>query len=115
MVLFLASFINEYVGKNPVSLSDEDIKQVARLAALDVKDEDVPRIREQLNSTIEYVDRLQDLPTRGVVPTFHVHGISNVFREDVIGISFEEQDIQRNAPDFSQGYFKVPQIIKSNN
>ncbi len=96
-----------------VSLKDEDIKQVARLAALEIKDEDVAKLREQLNSTIDYVDCLKDIPTRGVVPTFHVHGITNVFRDDVIQASFEENDLAINAPDFAQGFFRVPQIIKS--
>lgn len=95
-----------------MSLKDEDVKQVARLAALEVKEEELPKIREQLNSIIEYVDGLSKIPTRGVTPTFHVHGVTNVFRDDVIQTSFNESDIELNAPDFSQGFFKVPQIIK---
>ena len=96
-----------------MSLKDEDVKQVAKLAALDLKEEHIPRVREQLNSIIGYVDKLAKIPTRGVIPTYHVHGVTNVFRDDVIQSSFEEADLVQNAPDFAQGFFRVPQIIKT--
>lgn len=96
-----------------VSLSDEDVKKVARLAALEIKEADIPNVREKLNSLIEYVDTLSEIPTRGVAPTFHVHGTSNIFRDDVIRPSLSEVDLEMNAPDFSHGFFKVPQIIKT--
>jgi len=96
-----------------VSLSDDDVKRVAKLAALEIVEDDVPRVREQLNSIIEYVDGLSKIPTRGVVPTFNINNVTNVFRDDVIRPSLEEKDLELNAPEFSQGFFKVPQIIKT--
>jgi aspartyl-tRNA(Asn)/glutamyl-tRNA(Gln) amidotransferase subunit C len=96
-----------------VSLKDDDVKKVARLAALDVDDSELPKMVDQLNSIIGYVDVLSEIPTRGVVPTYHVHGVVNVFRDDVIAPSFEEACLAENAPDFSIGFFRVPQIIKT--
>ncbi len=96
-----------------MSLSDDDVKRVAKLAALEIVEDDVPRVREQLNSIIEYVDGLSKIPTRGVVPTFNINNVTNVFRDDVIRPSLEEKDLELNAPEFSQGFFKVPQIIKT--
>ena len=96
-----------------MSLSDDDVKKVVKLAALHLKEDEIPKTRDQLNSLIDYVDKLSQIPTRGVNPTFHVHGITNVFRDDVIKPSFAEVDLEMNAPDFSNGFFRVPQIIKT--
>ena len=96
-----------------MSLKNEDVIKVARLAALDVEEKELPKVVDQLNSIIGYVDMLAEIPTRGVVPTYHVHGVVNVFRDDVIESSLEEDKLAENAPDFSKGFFRVPQIIKT--
>jgi len=98
-----------------LSLTDKDVKHVAKLSSLHLEDKDVDLVREQLNSILEYVDRLSEIPTRGVSPTYHVHGISNAFREDVLEASLDQETVKVNAPDFSGGFFRVPSIIKSGN
>jgi len=95
-----------------VSFSEKDIRYVAELSSIAVTDSEIPALQEQLGSILTYVDRLSEIPTRGVVPTYHVHGISNVFREDVLQPSFEREDLVVNAPDFSGDFFRVPQVIK---
>lgn len=95
-----------------MSLSDEEVKHVAKLAAIKVEDSEIPKLKDQLNSILDYVEKLSDLPTKGVVPTYHVHGLTNVFREDVLQKSLDVEELQKNAPDFSEGYYRVPQIIK---
>ena len=98
-----------------MSLSDKDVKHVAKLSSIHLEEGDVETVKAQLNSILEYVDRLSEIPTRGVLPTYHVHGISNVFREDVLEASFSQDSVKENAPDFSGGFFRVPSIIKSSN
>ena len=96
-----------------MSLSDKDVKHVAKLSSIHLEDGDVEAVKAQLNSILEYVDRLSEIPTRGVLPTYHVHGINNAFREDVLETSLTQDTIKENAPDFSGGFFRVPSIIKS--
>ena len=98
-----------------MSLSDEDVKHVAKLSSIHLEDKDVETVKAQLNSILEYVARLSEIPTRGVVPTYHVHGISNAFREDVLETSLTQDTIKENSPDFAGGFFRVPSIIKSGN
>jgi len=95
-----------------VSLTDKDVRHVAKLAAISLEDSEIPHLQEQLNSILTYIDRLAEIPTRGVVPSYQVHPISNVFRDDVLQASFDKEKLQLNAPDFSDGFFRVPQIIK---
>jgi aspartyl-tRNA(Asn)/glutamyl-tRNA(Gln) amidotransferase subunit C len=95
-----------------VSLTDDEVKHVAKLAAIQVSDSEIPVLKEQLNSILTYVERLSEIPTRGVTPTYHVHGISNVFRDDVHQPSLGTEELSENAPDFAEGFFRVPRIIK---
>lgn len=95
-----------------MGLSDDEVRHVAKLAAIEVADTEIPQLKEQLNAILSYVERLSEIPTRGVAPTYHVHGINNVFRDDVHQASFSTEDITANAPDFSEGFYRVPRIIK---
>jgi len=97
-----------------VSLTDDDVKHVAKLSAIEINDEEVPALKEQINSILDYVQKLSEIPTKGVEPTFHIHAVSNVFREDVHEASFKSEEIGKIAPDFKDNFFRVPQIIKSN-
>lgn len=98
-----------------MSLTDKDVKHVAKLSSIYIDDGEVETVKAQLNSILEYVDRLAEIPTRGVNPTYHVHGINNAYREDVLEASFNQDTIKENATDFSGGFFRVPSIIKSSN
>ncbi len=98
-----------------MSLSDKDVKHVAKLSSIHLEDENVETVKSQLNVILEYVDGLSKIPTRGVLPTYHVHGINNSYREDVLESSFSQDAIKQNASDFSGGFFRVPSIIKSGN
>lgn len=106
------SFLNSELQEYAVSLSDKEVRHVAKLAAIQVEDSEIPQLQEQLNSILTYVEKLSDLPTKGVMPTYHVHGVTNVFREDVLQKSLDIEDLKKNAPDFSEGFYRVPQIIK---
>lgn len=97
-----------------MSLSDDDVKHVAKLSAIEITEEEVPTLKEQLNSILDYVQTLSEIPTRGVEPTFHIHPVSNVFRDDVHQASYKSEEIAKIAPDFKDNFFRVPQIIKSN-
>lgn len=97
-----------------MALSDDEVRHVAKLAAIDVPDSDIPKLQEELNAILTYIERLSEIPTRGVSPTYHVHSSTNMFREDVQQASLEIEQFKKNAPDFSDGFFRVPRIIKSN-
>ena len=94
-----------------MSLSEKEVLQVGRLAALAMDEGEVKRYQTELGSILEYVHRLQQADTRGVPPTSHVHGVVNFFRDDIIKDSLPVESVREIAPDFSGGGFRVPRII----
>ena len=94
-----------------MSLNEKDIRHVARLAALEIADDDIAKFGQELSDIIDYIDKLSTVPTPGVVPTSHVHGVVNAFRDDVIKNSLPQEEVAENAPDWVSGSFRVPKII----
>ncbi len=64
------------------TLTDEDIRHIAKLARLQLSEEEVKKFAKELTSILEYIDVLNELDTENVEPTAQVTGLSNVFRED---------------------------------
>ena len=96
-----------------MSLSNEDLIQIAKLAQISVSPEELETLRGELNGILAFVETLSSVPTRGVEPTSHVHGVVNAFREDVVKKSLPLSDLEQNAPDFSNEGFTVPKITLS--
>jgi len=94
-----------------VSISKEEVIYVAKLAALELKDDEVSKTIKELNEILGTIDDLQSISTLGVEPTSHVHGSVNAFRDDIIQDSLSNEQIAKIAPDFENGFFKVPKII----
>jgi len=66
------------------NLSHDDVRHIAKLARLNLSDEEVKKYSKELSSILEYVDALQKVETKGVEPTAQVTGLTNAFREDVV-------------------------------
>ena len=94
-----------------MSLSTKDIQHIAKLARLRVEDEDLESIKEDLNSILDHIETLQEVSTKDVPATSHVHGVVNVFRDDIAKKSLSSDEIEQNAPDFNEAGFRVPRVI----
>ena len=94
-----------------MSLTEKDVKYVAKLSALHLEESEVAKRVEELSAVLEYCQKLSEVSTRGVVPTSHVHGVTNFFREDITKDSFSMEEIEKLTPDFKNGCFRVPKII----
>lgn len=89
-----------------------DIEKVARLARLELSEEDREIFGNQLEQVLTYMEQLNRLDTTGVDPTSHAIPISNVFREDEVKPSVAQEEVLASAPDEEEGHFKVPRIIE---
>lgn len=65
-------------------LSEEQVKHVAKLARINLKDEDVKKFGKQMSDVLEYMDILNEVDTNGVPETSQVTGLRNVMEEDVV-------------------------------
>ena len=89
-----------------------DIEKVARLARLELSEEEKMTFGSQLEQILTYMEQLNTLDTAGVEPTSHAIPIYNVFREDEVNPSFAQEEVLAIAPDDGEGHFKVPRIIE---
>jgi aspartyl-tRNA(Asn)/glutamyl-tRNA(Gln) amidotransferase subunit C len=89
-----------------------DIEKVARLARLELSEEERVTFGNQLEQILTYMEQLNRLDTTGVEPTSHAIPIHNVFREDEVKPSFPQEEVLGIAPDDEDGHFKVPRIIE---
>ncbi|NLD47219.1 MAG: Asp-tRNA(Asn)/Glu-tRNA(Gln) amidotransferase subunit GatC [Clostridiaceae bacterium] len=90
----------------------ETIKHVAKLSRLDLSEEEILKFAKDMESIVEYVDKLNELDTTDVEPTAHVVPVKNVQRKDEVNPSFERGSILLNAPMEKDGCFKVPRIVE---
>ena len=89
-----------------------DIEKVARLARLELSEEEKVTFGNQLEQVLNYMEQLNRLDTTGVEPTSHAIPIFNVFKEDEVKPSFPQGEVLAIAPDEEEGHFKVPKIIE---
>jgi aspartyl-tRNA(Asn)/glutamyl-tRNA(Gln) amidotransferase subunit C len=92
-------------------LSEEEIKHIAQLAQLPLSSQEVAAFSEQLSETLDYVERLKELKTEKVAPTFQTTGLTSVFREDEIKPCLSQEEALRNSGSTHKGYFKVKAVL----
>ena len=86
----------------------EQVLHVARLARLRLDDAEVETMAGELSGILEHVDRISDLDLEGVEPTSHVVALENVLRADEPWQSLPPEVALANAPEPSEGAFRVP-------
>jgi aspartyl-tRNA(Asn)/glutamyl-tRNA(Gln) amidotransferase subunit C len=111
-----------------MKVTEKDVAYVADLANLELTDEERPGMLRDLNSILDYVDRLSELDTSNVTPMAQIsdrYGVdeskqgsdrfSYASREDVLeGLrkSLPHEVALENAPDADEDFFRVPKVIE---
>lgn len=93
------------------SLDEAAVRHVACLARLKISDTEADLFASQLSKVLDYVEQLNELDTRDVTPTAHPLSVSNVFRDDVVRPSLNNEHALHNAPDPHDGFFRVPKVL----
>lgn len=86
----------------------DQVLHVARLARLDLDEEEVERMAGELSGILDHVDKISELDLDGVEPTSHVIELVNVLRADEARPSWPKEEILEPAPDPAEGAFRVP-------
>ncbi len=94
-----------------MKIKTNQLKYVANLARISLSKKETALFSEQLNSILEYMDKLNKLDTEKIEPMSHVLDILNVFRKDQIKGSLDRKDVLGNAPSCKDGFFQVPKVI----
>jgi aspartyl-tRNA(Asn)/glutamyl-tRNA(Gln) amidotransferase subunit C len=89
-----------------------DIEHVARLARLELTDEEKARLREQLGVILEAAAKVSEVATDDVPPTAYAIARSNLLRADEITPSLTTEEVLSNAPEVEDDRFKVPRVVE---
>jgi aspartyl-tRNA(Asn)/glutamyl-tRNA(Gln) amidotransferase subunit C len=89
-----------------------DIDHVAKLARLDLTDEEKERLRSQLGLILEHAAKVGEVAAEDVPPTAYAIPRSNVLRSDEPTPSLTHHAALANAPEAEDGRFKVPRIVE---
>lgn len=94
-----------------MSIDDEEIDHLADLARLNLESDEKNDLKDDLNEILGLAEKIQEVDTEGVEPTYHAYPLENVSRSDEAEDSNAAEKVLDNAPDESDGYFVVPQVI----
>ena len=90
-------------------LSRDQVLHVARLARLELTEEEVGRFSEELSKVLDWVDTIEELGNlEDVPPTSHVVNVENALRADEPRPSLPVDTALESAPDAADGGFRVP-------
>lgn len=96
-----------------MKLSKSQVLHITNLARIELTENEITRLQSLLSETLEYIDILNKLDLKNIVPTSQITGLENVWREDRIGETqtLTQNEVLSNAPQKENGYFKVPLVI----
>ena len=89
-----------------------DVRDVARLARIELTDEEATTFQAQLGRVLEYVEQLGTLDLSGVEPTAHANPVFNVIREDVAQLGLKRDAVLANAPHSANNLIVVTKVIE---
>jgi aspartyl-tRNA(Asn)/glutamyl-tRNA(Gln) amidotransferase subunit C len=94
-----------------VAITREEVLHVAKLARLDLRDEEIERLTGELDAILEAVSKVAELDLADVPPTSHPLDIVNAWAEDDPHASLPVEDALRNAPAREGDLFRVPPTV----
>lgn len=93
-------------------LTRDDILKLAKLARLDLTDDEVADYATELSAILQYVAQLQSVDVDGLIPTNQVTGLTNVMRDDTpVDYGYEPLDLLKNVPTVQANQIKVKRMI----
>ena len=89
-------------------ITREEVLHVARLARLELSEEEVGRFQEQLSDILEAVSKVSELDLSDVPPTSHPLEVANAWEEDEPRPCLPLDEVFANAPDRDDDHFRTP-------
>lgn len=95
-----------------MEVNDLLIQKLANLSRLEFNEAEKQEIKIELEKMIGFIDKLNELDTKGVEPLLHISENVNIFRKDEVKDEVSKDDVFKNAPLHDDEFFKVPKVIK---
>lgn len=95
-----------------MSLSNEEVAAIARLARLKIDPDQTEETARQLSSILDFVNQMDKVDTTGVAPVAHPLDLIARTREDVVTETDQRDHFQEIAPAVADGLYLVPKVIE---
>lgn len=93
-------------------LTRDDVLKLARLARLELSDDEVEAFKNELDEILQYVEQLNDVDVSGLEPTSQVTGLTNVTRTDTIkDYGYTQVELLKNVPATHDDHIKVKRML----
>lgn len=92
-------------------ISRKEVEHIAWLARIELTETEVNIFTEQFKKILEYFTIIDEADTQGIMPTYQVLDLVNVYREDEVDKSLQKDSPLINAPKKKDGFFKSPRIF----
>jgi aspartyl-tRNA(Asn)/glutamyl-tRNA(Gln) amidotransferase subunit C len=95
-----------------MKITDATLDRIAELARLDVSDpKERTTLLNDMQRVIDFVEKLNEVETKGVEPLIFMTDEVDVLRDDVSTIEISKKEALQNAPVKDSDYFKVPRVV----
>lgn len=94
-----------------MTISAKDLEKISQLAYLDTNIEHLPKLIEDINAIMNFVEQLHSVNTQEVKPLFHPLALSQRLRPDAVTEENCLIALESLAPKFEQDLYLVPQVI----
>lgn len=93
-------------------LTRDDVLKLARLARIELQDDEVDAFVREFSEILQYVEQLQSVDVDGLKPTSQVTGLTNVMRPDVVhDYGYSPKDLLKNVPRVEDDQIKVQRMV----
>jgi len=92
-------------------ISKKEVEHIAWLARIELSEEEKALFTEQFNQILDYFEKIDQVETEEVPPTYHVLDLVNVYREDEVLSSLSIEEALKSAPKKEKQFLKAPRIV----
>lgn len=94
-----------------MQVSKEEILHIAKLANLNLNDEEVEKYKDNLQEILNFANVVNNANVEGLKETIGANDAYNVFRKDEIVQNSSQEELLQNAPEKQEGMFKIPKVL----
>ena len=94
-----------------MQVNKEEILHIAKLACLNIKDEEIEEYRKNLQEILSFANIVNNVNTENISETIGSTNNTNVFREDEIKEFKDKELLLQNAPESANNMFNIPKVI----
>jgi aspartyl-tRNA(Asn)/glutamyl-tRNA(Gln) amidotransferase subunit C len=95
-----------------MSLSDDQIRRIARLARIAIRPDESAAVAERLNRVLGLIDEMRAVDTTGIEPMSHALDVVQRLRADEVTETDRREAYQAMAPAVEEGLYLVPKVIE---